>query len=30
VEQLKEAGAQVVEEFQDIPRVTLQVLNSFN
>ena len=30
VEQLKEAGAQVVEEFQDIPRVTLQVLNSLN
>jgi succinyl-CoA synthetase alpha subunit len=30
VEQLKEAGAQVVEEFQDIPKVTLQVLNALN
>jgi succinyl-CoA synthetase alpha subunit len=30
VEQLKEAGAKVVEEFQDIPQVTLKVLNELN
>jgi succinyl-CoA synthetase alpha subunit len=30
VEQLKEAGAKVVEEFQDIPKVTLKVLNKLN
>ena len=30
VEQLKEAGAKVVEEFQDIPWVTLKVLNELN
>ena len=30
VEKLREAGSHVVEEFQDIPKVTVEVLNSLN